>query len=392
MKQASSERQGGARLAERLRERRAEIEQITRTRILAVSVLPRAAGPEYAEGLRGAVSAGIDYGIEGIERGEGRAPPIPEALLSQARLAARSGVSLDTVLRRYIAGHALLADFLLEEAMHDGLEAPVLKRLLRSQAAIVDRLLTAVSEAFREESQHRNRSSERRRAERIERLLSGELLDTTHLAYDFEGWHLGLVVSGEGATEAVATLAGRLDRRLLTVQRGRETIWSWLGSRRRLDPGRLEELAGELPAGPTLAVGEPGEGLSGWRLTHRQARAAQSIALRSREAFVRYADVALDASMLQDDLLTISLRQLYLDPLDEAALETLRAYFAAERHALSAAAALGVSRRTIARRLRSIEARLGRSLNASMAEIEAALRLRSLRADALSACPSGDTT
>jgi DNA-binding PucR family transcriptional regulator len=136
-----------------------------------------------------------------------------------------------------------------------------------------------------------------------------------------------------------------------------------------------------LPPGVSLAIGEPGESLSGWRLTHQQARAALPIALRSPEGLVRYADVALLASTLQDDLLSTSLRQLYLVPLEqerdggETLRETLRAYFAAERNVSSAAAALGVSRQAVNSRLRTIEEKLGRPLGGCAAELETALSM-----------------
>jgi DNA-binding PucR family transcriptional regulator len=119
-------------------------------------------------------------------------------------------------------------------------------------------------------------------------------------------------------------------------------------------------------------------------LTHQQASAALPIALRSPEPFVRYADVALLASILQDDLLASSLRELYLDPLErerdggEVARRTLRAYFAAERNVSSAAVALGVKRHTVTNRLRTIEQRLGRPLNDCASEVDTALRLEDL--------------
>jgi DNA-binding PucR family transcriptional regulator len=55
--------------------------------------------------------------------------------------------------------------------------------------------------------------------------------------------------------------------------------------------------------------------------------------------------------------------------------QTLRAYFAAERNASSAAAALGVARHTIENRLRKIEERLDRRLSTCLAELEVALRV-----------------
>jgi hypothetical protein len=59
---------------------------------------------------------------------------------------------------------------------------------------------------------------------------------------------------------------------------------------------------------------------------------------------------------------------------------TLHAYFAAERNASSAAAALGVARKTIASRLSTIETRLGYPLRTCPPELEVALRLDELTA------------
>lgn len=384
MRQASRER-GGAAIAARLRERRGEIEQATLTRVYAVSEPPAGAGPEYLEGLRVAVSAAVEYGLGGIERGERHTPPVPEVLLAQAHLAARSGVSLDTVLRRYFAGHTLIDDFMVEEAEREQLDPAELKRLLRSQAAIVDRLLAAVSDAYNEETERRPQSPERRRAELVARLLAGEPLETRELAYDFDGHHLGCVLSGPEAARALTQIAKPLDARLLSARREEGTLWAWLGSRRPLDPGELQDRAArELPEGHALAIGEPGEGISGWRLTHRQARAALPVARRGGRGVVRYADVALEASMLQDDLLVASLRRLYLEPLEagrdggEVDRETLRAYFAAERNVSSTATALGVNRNTVSSRLRAIEKRLTRPLVACATDLEVALRLEEL--------------
>ena len=168
-------------------------------------------------------------------------------------------------------------------------------------------------------------------------------------------------------------LGGSFDCRVLVVPPGEGAVWAWLGARRRLDPAELEGLAAEdWPPRVSLAIGEPGQGLAGWRLTHQQALAALPVALRSGQTVVRYTDVALLASILQDDLLAASLRELYLDPLSderdggETLRRTLRAYISSERNLTSAAAALGVSRRTVANRLRSVETKIGRSLNAAM--------------------------
>jgi hypothetical protein len=383
VRQASRER-GAATVAERLRARRGEIEQAALTRTHAIADPVEAADPQYAEGLRAAVSAALDYGLDAIERSGEQVPPVPTPLLAQARLAARLGVNLDTVLRRYFAGYTLFGDFLVQEAEESGLRGAELKRLLRSEAILFDRLVVAVSEEYGREAKSPPQGSEERRAQQVRRLLDGELGDATALGYELEAFHLGLVASGEGVAPALREVASALDRRLLLISQG-EITWAWLGSRKRLDPAELaRRLEPALPPGAALAIGEPGEGIAAWRLSHRQALAALPIAQRGQDRVVRYGDVALLACVLQDELLCASLHELYLAPLEaerdggETLRGTVRAYFAAERHLSSAAATLGVSRQAVAKRLRTTEKRLGHPLAKCGTELETALRLTDL--------------
>lgn len=372
-------------LAARIERRRDEIEQAVLTRVLAVADLPRTSSPEYVEGLRTSVAVVLELGIALVTHDEKRATPIPAALLTQARVAARNSVSLDTVLRRYFAGYTLLSDFLIEEAAGDDrLRGPALKDLLRAQASFFDRLLIAISEEHRRETSEQPGTPEERRAECVGRLLAGEFVDTSELAYELDAWHLGMLAAGPGAEEAIRELVQPLDGRLLTVCGDGETVSAWLGARRRLYPAEITCLASGWPPRISIAIGEPEKGLTGWRLTHRQAQAAFTVAMRSSSQFIRYADVVLLASAMQDDLLATSLRNLYSSPLDkesdggQTSRKTLRAYFTAERNVSSAAALLGVSRRTVANRLRRIEDQLGHSLGSAWAQIEVALRLEDL--------------
>ncbi|HXQ88104.1 MAG TPA: helix-turn-helix domain-containing protein [Solirubrobacterales bacterium] len=183
------------------------------------------------------------------------------------------------------------------------------------------------------------------------------------MGYELDGHHLALMARGEGADALMRDLAGAVDRRLLAVQREEEPTWAcWLGGRRQLAPERaVEALGGEIPEGVIVTVGEPGEGLGGWRFSHLQAKAALPIAERRGEPLVRFADVALLAAIARDG--------------GEVARETLRAYFDSERNVSSTAAALGVDRRTVRNRLGAIEELLGRSLRGAEADLEIALRL-----------------
>lgn len=333
-----------------------------------------------------AVGAALNQAMAAIELGEERVPPVPVAVLHQARLAARSGVGVDAVLSRYIAGHTLLANLLVEEGQSGArLRGAELQRILQTAALVLERLITAVTQEHRRETDAESLATDRRLAERVRRLLAGELIDTSQLGYEFDAWHVGVVLSGSDSLSAIRDLAASLDRQPLALSGEADIAWVWLGGRRRIESAgvaeRIEEFAS---SGLSIAIGEPAHGMAGWRLTHRQAGAALSIAMRRAESIVRYREVPLLASMLKDDLLITSLRELYLAPLAEArdggkaARDTLRAYFAADRNISSAAAAIGVNRRTVANRLQAIEAKLTCSLRTAAPPIEAALRLHDL--------------
>jgi len=111
----SSPEQACAVVAGQLRLRREEIAQTVLAYVRDTA--PDEIGDldvEYALGLRAAVAAAVEYALTGIEQGDDWPAPIPTAAIVQARRAARGGVGLDTVLRRYIAGYTLLEDFVMD--------------------------------------------------------------------------------------------------------------------------------------------------------------------------------------------------------------------------------------------------------------------------------------
>lgn len=368
----------------RLRARRSEIEQEAFARIEAIPALA-APDPSYLAGLRDALTASLDYGLAAIAHPERPPGPVPVALHAQARLAARNGVGLEAVLRRYSAGHTLLADTLLDEAAAAGISTADLKPALRSLAAHYERIVTAVSEEYAREADRVVRDPDARRADVLRRLLAGEPLNTTRLGYKLDVHHVAIVASPPPPREAADELAASLDRRLLFAPSDRGTAWLWFGGRREFRVEDIEAIASyDWGDAARLACGEPAFGAAGWRLSHRQAAAALPVARRLPKSFVRYAEVALLASILQDDLLEASLRRAYLAPLETTGergaivKDTLRAYFAAGCNTSSAAAALGVNRRTVSSRITAVEERLGRSIGDITAELEIALRLDAL--------------
>jgi AcrR family transcriptional regulator len=143
-----------ARVVEQLRARHSEIDEAIFARI-SDQWFDRAGSedPEYVVGLRAADVAALDYILLGIERSGQSLEPVPVAVSEQARRAARVGVGVDTVLRRYHAGYAVLARFVIQEAERDELlgQGSALGDLLQIVSALVDRLSAAVSKAYNKE-------------------------------------------------------------------------------------------------------------------------------------------------------------------------------------------------------------------------------------------------
>jgi PucR C-terminal helix-turn-helix domain/GGDEF-like domain len=372
-------------LGERLRARLPEIEGAAYTRLRGVADAPDRPGPDYTEGLRAASSAALCYLLEGVESGDGPSLRPPPAVLVQARMAARNGVGLDVVMRRCFAGFSLFGDFLMGEVERLELVEPELpKRLLREQVGLFERMLGAVAEEHRRETSGHSASRERR-LRLTERLLAGELVETAELGYELSATHVGIAAMGPGSKKVLRGLATAMDRRLFCLPREQQVNWAWLGGRGPLEmEALLTHASSSCTSQVSLAIGEAAEGLEGWRLTHRQAVAALPLALRGSDPVVRYADVALLASVLHDELLATSLRKIYLDPLSserdggQALRETLLAYFEAEGSPVAAAAKLGITRQTVTNRLRLAERRMGRRLGSNTPALQAALQMRTL--------------
>jgi hypothetical protein len=378
-------------LVKRLLARRGELEREMFARARDV-VGPPEADLEYGMGFRAAVGSILEYGFAAIGQGEAWADMVPLAALDQARLAARSGVPLATVMRRYVAGAAVLTRFVLEEVGQ--LDAPSERQLavslqaLASQFSLLDRLLAQVTQAYEQASDSAGSSAAHRRARLVARVLSGEPVDASALGYDLAGAHLGVIVDGPSSGLLIRRLAQAIGRPALVIDQDDETAWGWLGGRRVATRSELPRALKRVsaPDGAILALGEPATGAAGFRDTHRQAQEAVFVARRAgRPPLVRYAEVAVVAHALKDDDFARSLLAIYLTPLDRASdsaalRQTLRAYLTAAGNATAAAAALSVSERTVRRRLSLIEEQVGRPLYSCRSEIELALRLEELLA------------
>ncbi|HEU4906850.1 MAG TPA: helix-turn-helix domain-containing protein [Solirubrobacterales bacterium] len=367
-----------------MRARRPEIEETILGRL--VDGRDRAAGEGGALGLASAVSAGVSHGLAGVERGEERAGPIPEPLLAQVHRSARRGVDLADTLTGYFTGYTLFCDFILRTADEDATRhGQWLHDVLRVEAILFERVLSAVAEEHTRERRRRPRPLAARQLECVKRLLAGKSIDPDELAYEVEGWHVGAVTRGSGSATVLRELARQADRHMLLVRPDEEICWAWLGGRRRVAVADLaQSVLAAAAVDAAIALGEPGRGIDGWRLTHQQANTVLRVVPHGVSGVVRYADAGLLASISRDQVLVTSLHQAYLAPLAEARdggahlRDALRAYLRAGCNVSSAAAALGMSRQTVSSRLRAAEQMIGRTLESCAPEIDIALRLEDL--------------
>jgi hypothetical protein len=369
-------------LAVRLLARRGELDEAIVARLRGMSDPMDVNDAEYASSLHAAVAAATDDALFGIEAGDAWPASLPSAVAAHARLVARSGIRLETSLRRAAAAERVREEFLIEEAA--GVPPRALREILHTRGLRFDRLMASFADEYRGEAAllESESSLEMRRGELVRRMLDGAPAEPEGLAYDFNCWHLGIVAAGPGAGMALRRPPISAGFQWLCVVRDQETAWGWIGGVRRVSASELHGalLAAEI-AHLSLAVGEPGRGIDGWRLTHRQAQAALWVALHRRGTLTRYADELLLIAALKDDVLAASLRNSYLAPLEGRrdgaglAYETLRAYFNSGCNAVSAAASLHVDRHTVERRLHRIEERLDRCIHDCRPELEVALRL-----------------
>jgi hypothetical protein len=380
-----------ARIIDRVRSQQSEIETTIFARILAD--VPDQVGADdvlYMAGLRATVTAIVEYGLAGIGMGDSSLVFIPQVAIEQAQHASRLGVSLETVLSRYITGYKLLVEYVTFEVEGFSNKRGVLAHLNSVQASLLERIVASITSEYGRESARAECSLDHRRAECVRRLLKGEVVDSkavdnSTLDYELDRWHLGIIANGRGAGQVVHGIAVGLGRELLSVRHTERTVWAWIGGQSICKVSEVERvLSGRWPKKVSLITGEPAKGAEGWRLTHQQAQAALVVALRKPAKLTRYADVALTAAVFQDTLLARSLVDIYLSPLafhtstGAGWRETLHAYFGAAQNISQAAAKLDVTRQTVENRLNAIERVLGRPRHTWLVDLAVALRVEQL--------------
>lgn len=331
------------------------------------------------------ILASLESIFSGLATGRLPLDEAPTTAIEIARISARSGVQLESLIRAYGIGHSLTWDTIMEEVDSLFGNRPERLAILRLSSRFLfdwnHRVTTQLTGAYQREYGRRYRDRDREKRALILELLEGMPVDTASLRYSLHGEHVALVAWDGDPGDAVRDLAESLDASLLTMPGTGGSLYAWLGGdslqRHNFPDGPISRVA----AGTRLAIGRRFSGVEGFRRSYRQASRAHEVALRMTTPVVRYQDVALEALAGGDrhrlrEFVENELQPIMTDDERDGILrETLSAYFRTGQNAASAGPLLGIHERTVAYRLRSVETRLGYPIQDRSDELAVALRL-----------------
>ncbi|MGO8892828.1 MAG: PucR family transcriptional regulator [Streptosporangiaceae bacterium] len=344
----------------------------------------------------------------------------PAAALEYARRRAQHGTPLTALLRAYRLGHTCFSDWLLKELAQRADDAQMITATTLSMSKIVAGYVDQTSEeivaAYTRERENWLRNRSAARAARIRDLLLGERINVSvteaTLGYRLRQYHVG-VVTWAGDTAAAVDNITQLEHAISHVAgkaacsgdpvflpRDVSSAWAWLplGIRDTFDTAAASTsgVDGDIH----FAFGDPAKGTTGFRLTHRQAIAAQAVALAAGSPpprAVAFSEVAPVAMMLGSaDLLRAwvlgTLAGLAADDEHHARLrETLVVFLQTGGSYKTTAERLMLHKNTVQYRIRKAEESLGRPVGEHRHDVELALQASHwLGSSVLRSAPASD--
>jgi DNA-binding PucR family transcriptional regulator len=325
----------------------------------------------------------------------------PAAALEYARRRAQRGTPLTALLRAYRLGHTCFSDWLLKELAQQADDAQMITAATLSMSKIVAGYVDQTSEeivaAYTRERENWLRNRSAARAARIRDLLSGERINVSAteatLGYRLRQYHVGVVCWADDTAAAVDNIT-RLEHAISHVAgkaacsdpvflpRDVSSAWAWLplGIRDTFDAAGASTVG--VDGDIHFAFGDAAKGTTGFRLTHRQAIAAQAVALAagSPPRAVAFSEVAPVAMMLgSSDLLRAwvlsTLAGLATDDEHHARLRgTLLVFLQTGGSYKTTAERLMLHKNTVQYRIRKAEESLGRPVSENRHDVELALQ------------------
>ena len=327
----------------------------------------------------------------------------PAAAVEYARRLAQRGTPLTALLRAYRVGHACFSDWVLTELARQADDAEMISAATLGMSKIVAGYIDQTSEemvaAYTQERENWLRNRSAARTARIRDLLSGERIDLTAteatLGYRLRQYHVGLVCwAGDAA--GPADEISRLEHAVCHVAaqaacggepvflpRDESSAWAWLplGIRDTFDAAAAS--TADADGDIHFAFGDAAKGATGFRLTHRQAIAAQTVALAAGSPpprAVAFSEVAPVAMMLgSTDLLRAWVRStlgaLATDDEHHARLrDTLLVFLQTGGSYKTTAERLVLHKNTVQYRIRKAEESIGRPVGENRHDVELALQ------------------
>ena len=326
--------------------------------------------------------------------------PAPE-IYDLARTLARRGFELPVLLAVYRIGQRSAWQFITETRIagipDPELRAAVLMQLWPRLASWLDTMVEALILTFADERDQWQRGARARRTESVRAILAGQAVDvdgaTTALSYPLRQHHTAFVVWVDehvadadvqrllDATPAAVSTALGGDRPL-TISSGARTSWCWTATTRASNPLSDNAIAA-LPEFAHVAFGTCHPGVDGFRRSHAEALAAQTVAHRRGANVIRYDDVelaCLAAGIAGEDgmstLVRRELGKLAADDDSTARLrDTLRLYLEHAGDARAVGDILNLHPNTVRYRVRQAEQLLGHSVDHRRVYLELALHV-----------------
>lgn len=340
-----------------------------------------------------------------------RVEPVPEAI-AFARATVHRGVSLSLVLRAYHLAHGFYLHAWEQRLGSARLDAVTLhdatQKLVAMTFAFFDGLAQRLTEEYERERERWLRGAQALRAETIRAIVAGEKVDADScsrvLGYELRRTHTGLVLWAQppgGEETALAKLESAAAEtaaalgcpRPLVLEVGTGRLWVWAGTDTPPDAVAIDALA-QAPRqdGVSVAIGDPGEGIEGFRRSHRDADDAARVAMIASKragSVVRYRSVQLGALLSGDLARTVRYVREQLGPLaaadDEAARlrATLKVYLEEHASRIAAARRLGIHQNTVAKRVKACRDLLGHDIDEGGVDLQVALVLAQALGDAV---------
>ncbi|WP_433527621.1 PucR family transcriptional regulator [Nocardia pseudovaccinii] len=331
----------------------------------------------------------------------------PTAAIEYARRLAQHGVPVNALVRAYRVGHRRMTELVFAElragdiAPADGVA--VAEAITTTMFDYIDWITQQVVAVYESEREQWLESRNSARALRVLEVLSGKKpvdIDaaTEAIRYPMRWHHLALILwyPDTGASSDELNRLQRFVRELaeavgadaapLVGAADRTSAWAWLPYRSEQSDAvdKVRDFAAKCPDAPHLAIGIMGQGLSGFRRSHRYALRARSVALAGGDVeprIIAAGEPGLSAAALFDggsaevrEWVGEVLGELAADNENDARLrETLRVFLRTGSSYKAAAAELDLHFNSVKYRVGRAVSRRGRPITDDRLDVELAL-------------------